>query len=97
MRTKKLPDKIQDNNKSNLNKHFPKPPDWKKVQENVYKITNLLDEGSNLNFTEKFQILDLVTKMYEREFYNGSVIMFLDTMHKQAVVEDKKATHEYIK
>lgn len=74
-----------------LKKYFPKPPEWDKVQDNVVKIATILDKA-DLSFTEKFQILDLTTKMYEREFYHNSMMLFLEHLNEVDKEQSKKST-----
>ena len=70
---------------------FPKQPDWEDVEKRVVEIGELLD-NSKVSFTEKFIILDLLQKMYEREFQNMSLMAFLDSANKNAIELDKKQT-----
>ena len=79
---------LTEEKKEESKKRYPKAPDWEKVQDNVNKIFEMLD-GKKLTYTEKFSILDQVEKTYEREFFNNSVIMFMDSMHKEAMNLDQ--------
>ncbi len=70
---------------------FPVAPNWEDVEKKVIEIGDLLDEGK-VSYTEKFIILDLLQKMYEREFQNMSLIAFLDSSNKEAAKLDKEQT-----
>ncbi len=70
---------------------FPKPPNWEDVEEKVIEIGELLDK-EKISYTEKFIILDLLQKMYEREFQNMSLIAFLDSSNRAAAELDKAQT-----